>query len=115
MSLRDDFFRLAPPTETIEVQGCKLTVRSMSLPDQFRFFALPDDQAERTAWLVVFCTVDEAGNRVFLDEDVPALKSYPCGVILPLAQAAARLSGFTSDDDELKKKSVTPTGLSYTV
>jgi hypothetical protein len=53
------------------------------------------------ARLVVACLVDEAGNRIFKDEDAPALGKKSSRVLERLAKVAQRLNGI--GDSELEE------------
>ena len=58
------------------------------------------------AKLVSKCVVDEAGKRLFSDDDIPALASKSAAALNRVYEVAQRLSGVTDEDvDELTKNS----------
>ncbi len=60
------------------------------------------------AKLVSKCVVDEAGKRLFSDDDIPALASKSAAALNRVYEVAQRLSGVTDEDvDELTKNSET--------
>jgi hypothetical protein len=60
------------------------------------------------AKLVSKCVVDEAGTRLFSDDDIPALASKSAAALNRVYEVAQRLSGVTDEDvDELTKNSET--------
>jgi hypothetical protein len=62
------------------------------------------------AKLVAYCVVDDAGHRLFTDEDVIALGQVRADVIDRLFGVAQRLSGMKDEDvDELGLGSGSPT------
>lgn len=73
--------------------------------DQFEISAFKDEGGKRVveplylrARLVALCLVDEAGVRVFGDEDIEALSgAYPSAVIGMLFEAAQKLNGLAAD------------------
>lgn len=62
------------------------------------------------AKLLVKCLVDEAGERLFTDQDAPALGAKNGAVIDRLYDVAARLSGLSDEEKaELEGNSAAPT------
>ncbi|MER6534680.1 hypothetical protein ABT215_12895 [Streptomyces sp900105755] len=62
------------------------------------------------AKLLVKCLVDEAGERLFTDQDAPALGAKNGSVIDRLYDVAARLSGLSEEEkEELEGNSATAT------
>jgi hypothetical protein len=62
------------------------------------------------AKLLVKCLVDEAGERLFTDQDAPALGAKNGAVIDRLYDVAARLSGLSEEEKaELEGNSEPPT------
>jgi len=58
------------------------------------------------ARLVALCVIDEAGERLFSDRDVPRLSEKSGAVLDRLFDVARRLSGLTAADvDDLEKNS----------
>ena len=50
------------------------------------------------AYLVVFCVVDEEGNHLFTEQDIPAINEKSAGAIELIVEAAMRLSGLTEEE-----------------
>ena len=48
--------------------------------------------------MVAWCAVDEEGNRLFADEDIPMLEAKAAGVIHRIADVISGLSGFDSEE-----------------
>lgn len=70
-----------------------------------RDFSAQDVRAK----LVAYCCIDEAGQRVFSDNDVALIGQVRADVVDRLFSVAARLSGMTPEDaDELGRRSPTP-------
>lgn len=64
--------------------------------------------ANLRAKLTAQACVDEAGNRIFSDEDVAALGNKSAAALQRVFEAAQRLSGLSDDDvEELTKNSKT--------
>ena len=64
------------------------------------------------ARLVVLAAVDDQGERLFSDADIPALAEKSSSALSRLFDVAARLSGITeSDIGELEKNSVSSQGV----
>lgn len=61
------------------------------------------DQDAYFAALVVRCTLDEHGKRIFKDEDITELKAGDAGFMLPLALEIQRLSGSLNTEADVKK------------
>jgi len=63
------------------------------------------------ARVVAMCVVDEAGNKIFTDEDVPLLSEKSATAIDRLFPTAQRLSGFsTAEVGEIAKNLLTSPG-----
>lgn len=63
------------------------------------------------ARLAVRCLVNEAGERLFKDEDAEVLGNLRSDVLSLIYEKAQRLSGVSDEDiDELKKFSAAPAG-----
>ena len=57
------------------------------------------------ARIVAWCVVDEAGARVFADEDIPALNRKSGAALERVVEVGMRLSGMTEEDvDELAEE-----------
>lgn len=116
------------PTETVHISqwGMDVRVRGMigDERDQFEISLMVDkplNRAERRkggsskelnlsnvrAKLCVRCIVDDAGNRVFGDEDAAALGKKSAAALDTIYEVAQRLSGISDDDvDELAEAMV---------
>lgn len=59
------------------------------------------------AHLVAWCVIDEDGNRIFTDADIPALNKKSGAALEKVVEVAMRLSGMDDDDvDELAEEMV---------
>lgn len=74
--------------ERIEVAGRFLVVRELTAGDKIDDLSGDPDAAYK---LVVLCTFDADGNRVFADEDIPALKSVSRGYVKQLMEIVNRM------------------------
>ncbi len=104
--------RLKVSTVDVPEWGGKVCVRELTAKERSDFAAelgsweggqfVPRPGAERTAQavLLVLSVVDEAGNRLFTPEDVPALLELGGAAIDRISAEAARLSGLRGDDRE---------------
>lgn len=54
--------------------------------------------ANARAKLVSYCVVNEDGERIFSDEDIPAIGKLPSGLLTRIAKTAMRLNGLSSAD-----------------
>ena len=54
--------------------------------------------------LLSFTVVDEAGNRLFIDDDIPALGKKSLKVVQRLFEVAQRLNGMAAEKDAIEKK-----------
>lgn len=106
-------------TETVEVPewGGAVIVRGMNGRERDSFEASMIKGKGKSAnvnlenlraKLVSKCIVDEAGKRLFSDDDIPALAAKSAAALNRVYEVAQRLSGVTEDDvDELVKNSET--------
>lgn len=71
---------------------------------QYLVRTLPDEESikgdDSIYQFVVRCTFDAEGNRVFTDEDIPALKATPRVRKARLLAAVSRVNAFDPDDEE---------------
>lgn len=99
------------PAETVKVPewGGAVRVRSLTGAERDAFEASMFEgtgkkarmnSANLRARLVALCVVDEAGERLFADEDVEALGAKSAAALDRVFSAAQRLNGFTSADVE---------------
>jgi hypothetical protein len=97
------------PTEDVEVKalGGSVTIRGLSAVERDSFeksmFVTKGKSREFNlanvrARLVALCAVDEAGARLFSDEDVVALGQVRADVVDKLFTTAQRLSGLRDED-----------------
>ena len=111
---REQILALVPPTEVVEVPGHGtvrirgLTAAERDAYEQTLVEVGPDGRAtvkaaQRNvrASLVVRCLVDDAGERMFADEDTEALGEIDGSVIDKLWDVARRLSGMSTEAEEL--------------
>ena len=52
------------------------------------------------AHLVAWCVIDDSGNRVFSDDDIPSLNAKSGAALERIVEVAMRLSGMGDDDVE---------------
>lgn len=96
------------PTIEVEVPewGGSVRLKALRLADLISFQAARSNasNAEATAFLVSQSIVDEAGERVFEQGDVPALTRKNAKVIDRLADAALALNKMGAKHDEDRAK-----------
>ena len=110
---RDDFLAIRPPVEAVELEGHgKVWIRGLQADERDEYEQSliergPDGrsrvkrvQRNVRASLVVRCLVDEAGERMFQDNEVEALGHVDASVIDTLWDKARKLSGM--DTEEIK-------------
>ena len=99
-------------TETVEVEGGQVLVSEIGAADSFALFSDPDNQDEnkniRMATfgpkLVAMCVVDDDGNRLFSNEEAPALARLHPVLFGKLVNAAMRVNGLLGGEDAPVKK-----------
>lgn len=81
-------------TKTVEVRGQVLTLQEIGL-DKFEEITGKDGVkgSELTARMLIACAVDN-GKPVFTDDDLPAIRSLPAGVLMEIGNALAEVNGF---------------------
>lgn len=109
--------RVSLPSEQVHVPllGGYLRVQGMTLKQRAAFessLQKPRSRSQRRAGdieidvselrqrLVAWCVVDDEGQRLFTDADIPALGDYPSAALEPIVEAAQRLSGIGENDIE---------------
>lgn len=89
--------------------GGKVRVRTLTAGERDKFEALmfskePQDRGDYRATLVALCAVDENGNRIFEDKDVPELSKKSAKAVNRVYNAATRVNLLSVDDQkELEK------------
>lgn len=58
------------------------------------------DMARFTPALISYAVVDEAGNRLFTEEDIEKLSRFNSDVFLKLADPARRLNGLSGEEEK---------------
>ena len=77
--------------ERMDFGGVKVVVRELATAEDLADFA---DQGEALYALVVRCTFDEAGKKhMFVDADIPQLKTGSKMKLMPLIEAVNRVNG----------------------
>lgn len=90
MTLAEEIFEaIKCREEKFEIAGRTVTVRSLAAGDATESLIDNPDAAYK---LLTLCVFDEAGNRVFSDEDIPALKAASRGHVKALMEAVNRLA-----------------------
>lgn len=97
---------LAPREEEIEFAGVKLRVRELETASESEAMRNSKDAVYH---LIVLCVLDAEGNRVFSEQDIPALKASSQQKMLPLIAAVHRVMGL-STEDEVKNSDAAPSG-----
>jgi hypothetical protein len=89
-------------TKQVEVPqwGATLTIKEMGLQEGVKFAGMVRDTgetltmtAEQIASIVAWCVIDDAGERVFSDADIPKLASKSQKALLFLYSEIVGLSG----------------------
>jgi hypothetical protein len=93
------------PVETVDVPewGGPVRLRGMSGQDRWTWGNTRDTATDLMAAMLVRCIVDDTGNRIFTDDDAPALALKSAGVLERLRRVADRLSGLGEDAAEQSK------------
>ena len=86
---------LAVREEAFELGGRKLFARELASAADVAAFVDNEDLGYK---LLVRCVFDEAGNPVFTDEDIPALKASAKSRLAPALRAVNRVNGFDVED-----------------
>jgi hypothetical protein len=102
--------------ETVDVPewGGPVRLRTVAAKDRDAFdralFPKPGvrNMEDFRARVVAMCVVDEDGNRVFSDADIPMLSQKSAAAIDRLIPVAQRLSGLTTADVEEFAKNLQP-------
>jgi hypothetical protein len=92
--------------ETIEIEGGEAIISEIGASDLIDLYTrkeLHDDDgniimAKFTPALVAMSVVDESGERLFLDADIPLLEKSAASQFSKLAQVARRLNGLVGDE-----------------
>lgn len=99
-------------TETVEVPewGGAIRIREMSARRRSEFEKLAAEQGDdyAVAWLVAESCVDEAGQRVFTQEDLEALREKSAAALLRVFHAAAQINNLGNLDQQVKNSEPTP-------
>jgi hypothetical protein len=95
-------------TETVKLGKGEMIVSEIGAADYIRLWTKPDfrmdddpdrvDMSKFTPALIAYSVVDEKGNRLFTDEDIPNIASWPQGRFTEIAQIARRLNGLGAVD-----------------
>jgi len=86
---------LAVREERFELAGKTLVARELASAADVAAFADNEDLAYK---LLVRCVFTEAGEPVFTDEDIPALKASAKSRLAPATRAVNRVNGFDVED-----------------
>lgn len=99
-------------TEAVEVDGGQILVSEIGAADSFALFSDPENQdAAKNIRMAIFgpklvamCVVDDDGNRIFSNEDAPALARLHPAVFGQMLNAAMRVNGLLGGEDSPAKK-----------
>lgn len=75
-------------------------VMSVGERDQFDLKVFLSESASMRAWLVAMTALDAAGNRIFSDDDVPALTGKSGAATDPIYMKAVKLNGLEAGSQE---------------
>ena len=100
-----DFNDLKTKSVRVEAWGCDLTVRELDLECGVKLFSMVSEvgdgefvmDADQIASVVAWGVIDEDGERVFSDEDIPALKKKSRD---PLMLLYTEITGISVEDAE---------------
>lgn len=107
MLTREELLKvIEPKQETVGIGGGQVVVRELratELQDLFKQDGIKGEgdeiiMAKFTPALIAMCVVDENGDRVFSDDDIPILENGGATVITQLAVVARRLNGMAGDE-----------------
>ena len=98
------FDDLATKTVKVKEWGRELTIRELSLDDGIRWFQMTQElidklvlDAEDIAKVVSWGVIDESGERLFSDKDIPALKQKNKNALMFLYTEITKLSGANAE------------------
>lgn len=95
MITRDSILNRKLPQETVEVPEWdgSVVVRSLTAGEYLKLVQRMKDDTDRAVYhWIAAATFDEEGNRLFSDEDVPALEGQPYSVTERLLSVIMRLN-----------------------
>lgn len=98
--------KMAPKKETVEIEGGEVIVSEIGATALIELYTRKELQDSEGNWimskftpaLVALCVVDDAGNRIFADEDIPQLERAAASQFSKIAQVARRLNGLAGDE-----------------
>jgi hypothetical protein len=121
---KDEMFaELKLNTEVVELaSGKKVIVSEISAPDYSKLWEIEGvttgesgevdkdgnktvsvDMGKFTPALLAYTIVDENGERIFTDEDIPKLAKSASGPFLKIAKVAKRLNGLLGDEGNVSE------------
>lgn len=97
---------LEPKKETVEIDGGDVIITEIGASDLIGLYSNEDFLNESgslimnkfTPALVAKCVVDEAGNRIFSDSDIPLLEKASATQFAKIAAVARRLNGLAGTE-----------------
>ncbi len=95
-------------TEIVKIsEGKEVIVSQIGAADYIRLWTDPDsqtdgtvDMAKFTPKLVAFCVVDEKGEKLFKEEDIPLLARSSQVVFDKICEVARRLNGLVGEEEK---------------
>jgi len=108
-------------TETVEIEGGEVIVSEIGAADYIKLWSDPKNQkatgekvikdgkeedvmvidmSKFTPALIAYSVVDEAGERLFTDEDVAVLGRSSQGIFLKLAEKARKMNGLSGNESK---------------
>jgi hypothetical protein len=107
MLSRDDILAHVDLGEEVEVPewGGKVRVRGLTVAEwsDLQKATKDTDPVLAMADMVVRCTIDPAGVRMFADGDAPALAAKEAAVVVRLARIGQKRSGFEDGIEDAEK------------
>lgn len=100
-----DLLSLKPKTKTVPLpeHDTEVTIRKLSQADMERMtrdYKREDRQVEGLRFIVCRTVVNEQGERIYSEKDLPKLAEVDFDLIKTIAKEAMRFSGLPVDDGE---------------
>jgi len=99
-------------TETVEVPewGGEIRIRELTARRRSEFEKLAEQHGDdyAVAWLVAESCVDEAGQRIFSQEDIEALREKSAAALLRIFHQAAQINNLGNLESTVKNSEATP-------
>ena len=103
MTARERLLKRRP--RTIEIDGDKITVRSLTVGETIRVQSMLGDvsqEAAVAAFIAAKCVLNDDGTQLFSGDDDPAIQEIPTDTLTLIADAAMKMSRY-GDVEKAKK------------